>query len=468
MLAEKFGLAVIGSGSAAFAAAIKASDLGASVVMIEKGTLGGTCVNVGCVPSKHLLTVGDLLYYSSRNGFKGVKIRNGSLDFKTVVGQKRRLVSELRKKKYVDVIRSVPNATLLEGWAKFISKDTLQVNGEKVQAEKFVVATGSSTTILPIEGINKVRYLTNVEALNLNELPESMVVVGGGPLGLEFAQMYAHIGTKVTVLELMPRILPNHEPEVSEALRQILVDEGIKIYANSIVTRVANSGSKKLIEAKVNGKLREFKAEQLLLAAGRKSNTKDLGLEIVGVNLAKNGAIIVNEEMQTSIPHIYAAGDVVGEPMLETAAAKEGAIAAENALTNAGRKMDFGAVPSAVFTNPQVASVGMTEKQFMEKYHTCACRTLPMSSVPKAAVMNDYRGLIKMVIHPKTKQITGVHIVCENAADIIHEAVLAVKFKLTIDDIIDTVHTFPTLAESTKLVAQSFYRDVDKMSCCIE
>jgi len=242
----------------------------------------------------------------------------------------------------------------------------------------------------------------------------------------------------------------------------------MQIFTSSTVTRVGNSGSRKLIQARVNGKLRAVKAEELLLAAGRRPNTKDMGLETVGVNLARNGAIIVNQEMQTSVPHIYAAGDAIGEPMLETAAAKEGAIAAENALTDAGRKMDFSAVPSAVFTNPQVASVGMTEKQFMEKYHTCACRTLPMSSVPKAAVINDYRGLIKMVIHPKTKQIVGVHMVCENAADIIHEAVLAVKFRLTIDDIIDTVHNFPTLAESIKLVAQSFYRDVDKMSCCIE
>ncbi len=465
---KRFDLAVIGSGSAAFAATIKASDLGASVVMIERGTLGGTCVNVGCVPSKHLLTVGDMLYYSSRNGFKGVKIPNGSLDLKTIIHQKQRLVNQLTRKKYVDVIQSLPNATLLKGSAKFISKDTLQVNGESVQAGKFVVATGSSTTVLPIEGINKIDYLTNTEALDLKELPKSIVVIGGGPLGLEFAQMYAHFATKVTLFELTPRILPNHEPEVSEALREILEDESIKIYTNSTVTKVARSGSRKLVEAKVNGKRREFRAEQLLLAAGRRPNTKNLGLQGIGVNLRKNGAILVDGEMQTSVPHVYAAGDVIGEPMLETAAAKEGAIAAENALTNAGRKMDFTAVPSAVFTNPQVANVGMTEKQFMEKYHRCACRTLPMSSVPKAAVINDDRGLIKMVINPKSKQIVGVHIVCENAADIIHEAALAVKFRLTIDDIIDTVHTFPTLAESIKLVAQSFYRDVNRMSCCIK
>ena len=467
-MVERFDLAVIGSGSAAFAAAIKASDLGANVAMIEKGTLGGTCVNVGCVPSKHLLTMGDILYYSSRNGFNGLTIPDGSLEFGRIILQKQRLVNELRQKKYVDVIESLSNATLLKGTAKFISSHTLELNGGKVQAEKFVVATGSSTTILPIEGIDKVHYLTNIEALDLKNLPESMIVIGGGPLGLEFAQMYAHLGTKVTVFELMSRILPNDEPEVSEALTEILADEGIQIFTSSTVTRVGNRGSRKLIQARVNGKLRAVKAEELLLAAGRRPNTKDMGLETVGVNLARNGAIIVNQEMQTSVPHIYAAGDAIGEPMLETAAAKEGAIAAENALTDAGRKMDFSAVPSAVFTNPQVASVGMTEKQFMEKYHTCACRTLPMSSVPKAAVINDYRGLIKMVIHPKTKQIVGVHMVCENAADIIHEAVLAVKFRLTIDDIIDTVHNFPTLAESIKLVAQSFYRDVDKMSCCIE
>ncbi|MGQ9468372.1 MAG: FAD-dependent oxidoreductase [Nitrososphaerales archaeon] len=233
-------------------------------------------------------------------------------------------------------------------------------------------------------------------------------------------------------------------------------------------SEIVKEGKRKVVKAMIEGEEREFEADQLLMATGRKANTKDLALENAGVKVREDGAIIVNEEMQATAPHIWAAGDVIGEPMLETAAAKEGSIAAENALTNSHRKVDFLSIPRAIFTSPQVATVGLTDRKANERGYRCACNTIPMSEVPKAHIIKDTRGLIKMVIDADSKRVLGVHILASNAADIIMEGVYAVKYKLTIDDIIDTVHIFPTLAESIKLVATSFKKDIRKLSCCVE
>src|SRR3989449_6739155 len=285
-----------------------------------------------------------------------------------------------------------------------------------------------------------------------------MVVLGGRALGLEFAQMFSHMGTKVTLLQRSDRIIPEEEPEISEALRQYLENEGIEIRTGVQVKRISQIQGEKVVVATAEGREIEARGDELLLATGRDPNTNGLELETVPVALRKDGAVKVNREMRTTAPHVWAAGDVIGEPMLETIAAKEGATAAENALLGTHRKIDFLPVPRAIFTSPQVASVGLTEKQAHEQRYECACRTIPMSKVPKAIVIRDTRGLIKMVAESSTGRILGVHILAENGADLIHEAVLAVKYRLTIGDIIDTVHVFPTMTESIKLVATSFRR----------
>jgi mercuric reductase len=307
-----------------------------------------------------------------------------------------------------------------------------------------------------------------VEALSLKNKPASMIVLGGRALGLEFAQMYSHMGTKVTLLQRSDRIIPDEEPELSEALHYYLVTEGIEIKTGVQVKRVYETQGEKFIVATVKGRDIEARGDELLLATGRDPSTNQLGLETVPIGLRNDGAIKVNREMRTTAPNVWAAGDVIGEPMLETIAAKEGATAAENALLGTHRKIDFMPVPRAVFTSPQVASVGLTEKEAHERGYNCTCRTVAMSKVPKAVIVRDTRGLIKMVADASTGKILGVHILAENAADIIHEAVLAVKHKLTIDDIIDTVHVFPTMAESIKLAATSFRKDIDQLSCCAE
>jgi mercuric reductase len=465
---KPYDLVILGSGSAAFAAALKASDHDARIAMVERGTIGGTCVNVGCVPSKNLLRAGELRYYDTNRRFPGIRPGRTTLDFGKIIEQKGEIVRKLRKEKYSDVLRSLPSAKFFRGEANFVSRTRLKVDGMNLDGKKFIVATGSSPRIPQIEGIDKVDYLTNVEALSLRDKPDSMVIIGGRALGLEFAQMYAHMGSKVTVLQRGEKIIPEEEPQISDALRYYLEEEGIKVKTGVHVRRVAEKNGEKTVIATVNGKEFEAKGEQLLIATGREPNTKDLELEAAGVGLREDGAVKVNREMHTTARHVWAAGDVIGKPMLETIAAKEGATAAENALRGTHKKIDFLPVPRAVFTSPQVASVGLTEKEAEEEGYECACRTVEMSKVPKALVIRETRGLVKMVAEARTGRVLGVHILADNAADIIHEGVLAVKYKLTVDDIIDTVHVFPTLAESIKLVAMSFRKDLDDLSCCAE
>ncbi len=467
---DDYDLVIIGGGAGAFAAATKASDLGLRSVMINDGLpLGGTCVNVGCVPSKHLLAVGDEYYYPRRPLFDA--LRNGhesSFDFKAAIREKHRLVEALRASNYSDVLASFNGLVeLIEGRARFVSSQEVEVNGRRVRGSTFLIATGSRPSVLPFPGIDGVEYLTNRSAMDLQELPASMIVVGAGPVGLELGQMFLHFGTKVTVLEKIPQILPRVEPEIAGELQRSLEAEGMEIFCACNIDRVWQDGATRYVEADVMGARRVFSAEALLLATGVVANTEDLGLEAAGVRVDRRGFVEVDEYMQTSTPGIYAAGDVVGKMFLETVAAKEGAIAVENAFQDARKSINYEHVPSAVFTNPQVAAVGLTEEQEMERFQACACRTVEVARIPKAQAVKETRGLIKMVIHPEDSRILGVHIVAPLAADLIHEATLAVKFALTIDDIIDTVHVFPTLSEGIKLAAQAFTRDISVMSCCI-
>ena len=469
---DKYDLIIIGGGAAAFSAAIKANIHGVKALMIERSALGGTCVNVGCIPSKNLLGAGEILHLAKNPPYPSIFPYDSEFEFQKTVSAKDNLVKTLRKQKYYDVLTSLENVELIEASASFVAPNKIKVNnGKALEAKKYIIATGSSPSIPQFKGIENVDYLTNNEALSLKEKPSSMIVVGGRALGLEFAQMYARFGTKVTILQRSDKIIPEHEPEISDALHNYLTEEGIEIVTGVNVQEVYQKGNSKFLIASINGdkKTQTFEAEQLLMATGRKPNTADLHLENAGVKLRSDGAIAVNSEMHTSAAHIWAGGDVIGEPMLETLAAKEGATAAENALTGTHKKIDLLSVPSAIFTSPQVASVGMTEEQMTQKYGYCSCRTLAMKDVPKALTVNDTKGLIKMAVDPKKdNRILGVHILASIAADMIHEAVMAVKYRLAVNDIIDTVHVFPTMSEAIKLVATSFKQDVSKLSCCAE
>ncbi len=467
-MAKRHDLIILGGGSAAFSAAIRADRNGANALMIDGGTIGGTCVNVGCVPSKRLLAVGDQFFRVANHPFSGLRFEDGwSAEFRTVVRSKDRLVAALRKAKYADVLASLKDVEYVRGYAAFVSPHEVKVGKNRYEGDKFVIGTGSSPTIPPVPGIDKVDYLTNVEALSLRERPDSMIVLGGRALALEFAQMYQHLGTQVIVLQRSSRIVPEEEPEISQYLERYLKEDGIQIHTGAELLSVEQRKRRKIVVARVGNRRRTLEADELLLATGRTPNTSGLNLTAVGVQVKDDRGVKVDSEMRSTAPHIFAAGDVIGKPMLETAAAKEGYIAAENALANRGLKMDYRTVPHAVFTNPAVASVGPTDAEANRGGHIrCACNTVLLEQVPKPVIVEDTRGLVKIVAEAESHKILGVHILASLAPDMIHEGVLAVKHGLTLEDIIDTVHVFPTHSEAIKLAALSFFEDVDKLSCC--
>lgn len=473
---DKFQLAIIGGGAAAFAAATKAADLKIdNVVMINSGLpIGGTCVNVGCVPSKVLLEIGAEIYYPQNRRFASLRYSldhgDSSVDIAKIIEEKDEIVEWLRQSNYRDVISALKNVEFIEGTGRFISANAVEITGQStrtIEADKFIIATGSRARIPPIKGIEQVKYLTNIEALSLKKATERFLVLGGGPLGLEFAQMYRRFGSEVLVIEMEKRVLPLEEPEVSREIQRALEDEGIQFMTSSKLTELSVRGEMKHAKIDYSGDVVEVDFNEILIATGVQPNTQMLNLESAGVKVKRRGFIETDDHLRTANANIYAAGDCVGKMALETVAAKEGAISAENALTGSAKSINYEQIPHAVFTTPQVASVGITEAELMKRLKVCACRTVPISSVPKGRALKEKNGVIKLVINPHTAEIVGAGIVSPVAAEMIHETALAIRNKMTINDVIDTVHVFPTFSEGLKIAAQAFTRDISTMSCCI-
>lgn len=477
---KEYDLVVLGNGAAAFAAAIKADELEKKTALVQGGTIGGTCVNVGCVPSKRLLAAGEVIKDSTEHdlGTNTINPHVEKFNFQNLFKSKDQLVTILRKEKYKDVLKGLSkNVRIYKGRGVFVSKDQVMITTNEdsdttITGKSFLIATGSSPRTPHFEGIQDVNYWTNVEALSPPFHPKSLIVIGGRALGLEFAQMYARLGTKVTVLQRSETIIPDEEPEIAETLTQYLREDGVDIRTGVNIKKLTKSSGKGrkfiTVEAEMDGrKFRAFKAETLLLATGRAPNSKEMGLDELGLKTKDGGAIKIDDEMRTNISNIYAAGDVTGEPMLEALAAREGTIAAENALTGTHKKIDLNSVPIAIFTDPQLASVGLTEREAVENGYECNCKVLNFSDVAKARIIGNTRGVIKMVADNRTRRVLGIHILCPNAADIITEAALIIKNKYRIEDVVDTIHVFPTLSESIKIVAQTYFRDVGETSCCI-
>ncbi|MBI4336468.1 MAG: FAD-dependent oxidoreductase, partial [Chloroflexi bacterium] len=411
---DKYDLIIMGGGAAAFAAATKASDLRKSALMINRGLpLGGTCVNVGCMPSKRLLTVGDDLYYPQHPRFEALK--NGHaprFDFSVAIREKDEMVAAARQANYLRVLEHLEGVDFVEGKARFVGGTKVEVNSQVYEGTNVLIATGASTRPLPVPGMGQVRWLSNVTVMQLTEVPKSMVVVGAGPEGLEFSQMFAHFGAQVTVVVTKGhKVLRRHEPEIVDEIVQCLREEGIQFMTGVTIGQVSKRVGKTVVSVEGESGAQELVADTLLLATGIRANTEDLGLDKAGVTLDDRGFVRVDQYYQTDNPNVFAAGDCVGRMALETVAAKEGTIAAENALTIPARTLNYDHVPHAVFTNPQVASVGLTEEEEMRRFNACACRTIRMDAVPKALAINEDRGLFKMVIHPRSNKILGMHIV---------------------------------------------------------
>lgn len=466
---KKFDLIIIGGGAGAFAAAIRANELGAKTAVINAGLpIGGTCVNVGCVPSKTLLWAGEVMHRARNHGIPGIDIEVKNFDFEKVVQDELSLVEKLRREKYERVLENLEHVTTIEGKAKFGSENEVEVNGETLPAEKFIIAVGSTANVPPIEGIREAGFVTHIEALRLEKQPRELVIVGGGPVGLEFAQMFSRFGTKVTVLQRGGSIFPHSEKELTDRLAEILSKEGVVVKTNAEVKSARKESGKKVVSYTAGGPAEEVSADEILLAAGKTPNTQGIGLDAAGVEIDKRQAVVVNQHFQTSARNIFAVGDVANSPLrLETTAGREGTLAAENALKGTELSIDYRAVPYTVFTDPQLAGVGLTEDEQMKQMGVCACRTVSFEHVPKAIIMHRTEGLIKMLIHPQKKQILGVHILAPNAGELIAEAMMLVKNKNTIDDVVNSLPMFPTLSEAIKVAALSFTKDISKLSCCV-
>ncbi len=466
---KNFDLIIIGGGAGAFAAAIRANELKVKTAIINAGLpLGGTCVNVGCLPSKILLHAGEILYMAKNHNVGGIELEIKKFDFDKVVKDEIAMVEMSRKDKYEKVLTNLEHVTFIEGYAKFTEEKEVEVNGEKLSAEKFVIATGSIANIPPIENIKEVGFITHIEALQLKKQPKELVIIGAGPVGLEFAQMYSRFGTKVTILQRGESIFSRGESELISQLTKILRSEGIIIKTNINIQSVKRKNGKKIVTFNINNEQEEVSTDEILLAVGKTPNTKNLGLENIGVETDGKRAIIVDKFFQTSKSHIFAIGDVSNAPLrLETTAGHEGTLVVENAISDAKNSINYDSVPYTIFTDPQFASVGWTEEKQIKETGTCACRTVSFEIIPKAQIIRRTEGLINMVIDPKTKQILGVHILAPNAGDLITQAAVLIKNKNTIDDILHSMPVFPTLSECFKYAALSFTKDLSQLSCCI-
>ena len=462
-----FDLIVVGGGSAGFAAAIKGSEVGARIALVEGGTLGGTCVNVGCVPSKTLLRAAEANHRRTHHGFRGIPATDSRPDWGLVRGHKDELVTELRQAKYWDVLRAYERITLFQQHATFTSAHEVRLaDGRTLSAAKMVITTGSSPWAPPIPGLAEAGYLDNASAMALERLPGSLVVIGASAVGLELAQIFARLGVTVTILEAQPRVAPAEDPAIGDALEGYLRAEGLEVHVGVHVEQVSRANDGYTIRFRSEGQSRTAQVDQLLIATGRRANTRGFGLDGVGVALDQKGELVVNDYLQTANPDIYGAGDVLGDPMFVYVAAHGGALAAENALRGNTRPYDLSALPKVTFTDPAIASVGPTEFEMRAKGGEPLVSLLPMEYVPRALAARDTRGFIKLIADPITRRIVGAHILASEAGEMITEPTLAIKSGLTVEDVTSTFHPYLTLSEGIKLAAQTFDKDVKMLSCC--
>ena len=470
----RYDLAIIGSGGAAFAAAITARDQGASVVMIERGTVGGTCVNTGCVPSKALLAAAGARHAAADQRFPGIATQAGPADMAALTGGKDDLGTALRAGKYTGLAADY-GWEIVAGTARFtgdagdprLAVTAAGARTQVIEAARYLVATGAAPWIPPIQGLSGAGYLTSATAMDLTELPDSMLVIGGNAVGLELAQLFARLGTQVIIAEALDRLAPFEEPEISAAIEDVFDDEGIGIYTAATVTSVRGEASGRSAAIKTAaGRERELAFGQILIAAGRRPVTAGLGLESAGVKTGADGEIVTDEQLRTANPRIWAAGDVTGGPQFVYVAAAQGSAAAANALSSAGRAVDYTALPRVTFTSPAIATAGLSEAELIRQGVACDCRVVPLEAVPRAVVARDTRGVIKLVAEAGTGRVRGVHVAADGAGDVITAAVYAIRARMTVTDLADTWAPYLTMSEALRLAAQAFTRDISRLSCC--
>jgi len=480
---DHFDLVILGSGSTAFAAALHAAELGKTAAMIEFRTTGGTCANRGCLPSKNLIEAARLVYDAAHPRYQGLAPVTMPVRWDELIGQKDELIQVYRAERYERLLDDSDLIQLVSGPATLVSDHEVEAQtadgARRLTGDQILIATGSTPIIPDVPGLADAPYLTSdllsgpddPWATELREQPRSLVILGGGYVALELGQMFARFGSVVTIVTRGRTILSGYEPEIIEALTDSLVNDGVRIVTGAELRGVARSAAGVTLTIQRHGAQQTVGAERLLVATGRRPNTLGLGLEQAGVALDSQGGVRVDAALRTSVPTIWAAGDVIGQEtasqMATPVGAHDGKIAAHNALSAEPlQEVDHSVIPRAIFTDPQVAVVGLTDTEANAAGITCACNTIPLSVVPRAGAIRDTRGIIKMVLDRPTRRVVGVSMLGANAAEVIHEAAMAMRFKATADDFIDLVHVYPTMAEALKLVAISFTKDVSQLSCC--
>lgn len=475
---EHYDLIILGSGSTAFAAALRAQELNKTSVMTEERTIGGTCVNRGCLPSKNLIEAARLIHDARHPRYPGLTPAELKFNFRELIAQKDEVIHGYRKKKYESLVGG--QISIEQGHVQFVDSHTVQIGGKRLTGEKILIATGSRTAVPTIEGLDKVPYLTSDlltndgEPMALTELPRSLVIVGGGYIALELGQMFSRFGSEVTILNRGEQLLKHgYEPEVGRAIQAVFEGEGIRVLNSAITKSVRSESGAVVLTAESEGGVREFRAEKLLISTGRRPNADRIAIEKAGVKVGDKGQVIVDEFLRTNVPHVFAAGDVigteVGSQMATPVGSQDGGIAATNAFApEPQRKINHRVISRTIFTDPQIAVVGATEEEAIAAGHSCWCNTVPMELVPRAGAIRDTRGIIKMVADDDTEEALGVSMVGNSAGEVIHEAAMAMRFRAKLNDFIELLHVYPTMAEALKIVAISRHKDPAKLSCCAE
>jgi mercuric reductase len=459
-------VAVIGSGGAAMAGALRAAEGGARVTLVERGTIGGTCVNVGCVPSKIMIRAAHIAHLRRESPFDGgVSATPPVILRERLLAQQQGRVDELRYAKYEGILESNPAFTVLRGEARFNDRHSLTVHmnegGERVVAfDRCLIATGADPMVPPVPGLADTPYWTSAEALASPEIPARLMVIGSSAVAVELAQAFARLGSRVTILARR-MLFFRQDPLIGKTLAQAFAAEGIEVKTHTQPRSVAYRDGEFIVPTNQG----ELRADRLLVATGRAPNTASLELDKAGVKTDGRGAIVVNERLETSAAAIYAAGDCTDQPQFVYVAAAAGTRAAINMLGGEAR-LDLSAMPAVVFTDPQVATVGYSEAQAHHDGIETESRVLTLDNVPRALANFDTRGFIKLVAEAGSGRLIGVQAVAPEAGEVIQSAAIAIQARMTVQELADQLFPYLTTVEGLKLAAQTFFKDVKQLSCC--
>lgn len=457
---------IIGTGSGAFAAAIKAVEGGATITLVERADIiGGTCVNVGCVPSKIMIRSAQLAQHQRHNAFDGLADSEPVIDRRALLAQQSARVDELRQAKYESILEGNDAIELVRGTASFKDSSTLVVtrpdgSEQILRADKFLIATGSSPAVPPVPGLRDVPYWTSTEALFAESIPEHLIVIGSSVVAVEIAQAYRRLGSQVTMLA-RTRLLSQEDPALGEGLTAAFEREDIRVLPGTSALRVDYENQTFIVT--IDGEM--ISGDALLVASGRPPNTADLNLVVAGVETTNSGAIVVDDHMRTSAANVYAAGDCTTQPQFVYVAAAAGTRAAIN-MAGGDAALDLSAMPAVIFTDPQVATVGLSEADAREAGINVDSRTLGLENVPRALANFETNGFVKLVADADTNRLIGTQILAPEAGEMIQAAVLAIHNNMTVQELADQLFPYLTMVEGLKLCAQTFFKDVKQLSCC--